>query len=90
MTRIGEDAASKNRKIENPQWHDVHTKLINMNQFLFLFFCLVGGGVQLGSLGTAATDWPIVPARGDYDDGEFGGMKIGRGNRSTQRKPAPA
>jgi hypothetical protein len=27
---------------------------------------------------------------GDYDDGEFGGMNIGRGNRSTRRKPAPA
>jgi hypothetical protein len=40
----------------------------------------VGGGVRLGPLGTAATDWPIVPAPGDYDDGEFGGMKIGRGN----------
>jgi hypothetical protein len=38
----------------------------------------------------AATDWPIVPAPGDYDYGEFGGMKIGRGNRSTQRKPAQA
>jgi hypothetical protein len=25
----------------------------------------------------------------DYD-GKFGGMKIGRGNRSTRRKPAPA
>jgi hypothetical protein len=39
---------------------------------------LVGGGVHLGPLGTAATDWPIVPAPGDYDDREFGGMKIGR------------
>jgi hypothetical protein len=28
----------------------------------------------------SVTDWPIVPAKGDYDDGEFGGMKIGRGN----------
>jgi hypothetical protein len=28
---------------------------------------LVGGGVQLGPLGTAATDWPIVPAPSDYD-----------------------
>jgi hypothetical protein len=44
----------------------------------------VGGGVQMVSLGTSATEWPIVPAPGDYDDGEFGGMKIGRG------KPAPA
>jgi hypothetical protein len=31
-------------------------------------------------LGTSATEWPIVPAPGDYDDEEFGGMKIGRGN----------
>jgi hypothetical protein len=49
-----------------------------------------GGGVQLGPLGTSAIYWPIVPAPGDYDDGEFGGMKIGTGNRSTRRKPAPA
>jgi hypothetical protein len=41
---------------------------------------IVGGGVQLGPLGTAAS--------GDYDDGEIGGM-IRRVNRSTRRKPAP-
>jgi hypothetical protein len=46
--------------------------------------------VELGPLGTSATEWSIVPAPGDCDDGEFGGMKIGRGNRSTRRKPAPA
>jgi hypothetical protein len=40
----------------------------------------VGGEIQLGSLGTAATDGPILPASGDYDDGEFGAIKIGRGN----------
>jgi hypothetical protein len=44
----------------------------------------------MGPLGTSAIEWPILPAPGDYDDGEFGGMKIGRGNRSTRRKPAPA
>jgi hypothetical protein len=27
---------------------------------------------------------------GDGDRGEIGGMKIGRGNRSTRRKPDPA
>jgi hypothetical protein len=48
----------------------------------------VGGGVQLGPLGTAATDTAIVPVPGDYDDGEIGGM-IGKGNRSTRRKPTP-
>jgi hypothetical protein len=47
-----------------------------------------GGGVQ-DPLDTAATNRPIVPAPGDYDDGDIGGM-IGRGNRSTRRKPAPA
>jgi hypothetical protein len=49
---------------------------------------IVGGGAQLGPLGTVATNMPIMPAPGDYDDGEIGGM-IGRGNRSTRRKPAP-
>jgi hypothetical protein len=44
----------------------------------------------MGPFGTSATEWPIVPAPGDFDDGEFGGMKIGKGNRSTRRKPAPA
>jgi hypothetical protein len=29
-----------------------------------------------------------VSAPGDYDNGEIGGM-IGRGNRSTRRKPTP-
>jgi hypothetical protein len=43
----------------------------------------------LGPLGTVATNMPIVPATGDYDDGEIGGMIIGRGNRSTRRKLAP-
>jgi hypothetical protein len=49
---------------------------------------MLGGGVQLGPLSTAATNKPVVPAPGDYVDGEIGGM-IGRGNRSTPRKPAP-
>jgi hypothetical protein len=44
--------------------------------------------VQLGPLGTVATNRPTVPTTGDYDD-EVGGMMIGRGNRSTRRKPAP-
>jgi hypothetical protein len=49
----------------------------------------VGGGVQLGPLCTTATNRPVMAAPGDYDDGEIGGMMIGRGNRSTWRKPAP-
>jgi hypothetical protein len=44
---------------------------------------------KLGPLGTSATNWPIVPAPGNCEDEELGGMKIGRGNRSILRKPAP-
>jgi hypothetical protein len=33
--------------------------------------------------------WPIVPAPGDCENGEFGEIKIGRGNRITRRKPTP-
>jgi hypothetical protein len=43
----------------------------------------------MGTLGTSASSWPIVPAPGEYEDREFGGMKIDRGNRSTRRKPVP-
>jgi hypothetical protein len=50
--------------------------------FKCLFFIRIGRGVvQLGSVGTAATFRPTVPTPGDYDDGEIGGMMIGRGNR---------
>jgi hypothetical protein len=51
----------------------------------------VGGWVgvesKLGPPGTPATEWPTVSAPGDYDDAEFGGMKIGRGNRSQPQIP---
>jgi hypothetical protein len=45
---------------------------------------------KLRPLGTSAIYCPIVPAPGDCEDEEFGEMKIGRGNRSTRRKPATA
>jgi hypothetical protein len=47
----------------------------------------VEGGVQLGPLGTAVTNRPIVPALGYYDDGEIDRM-IGKRTRSTREKPA--
>jgi hypothetical protein len=53
-------------------------------QYIFFSIRIIGGWVQLGPPGTSATDWSIVLAPGDYDDREFGGMKIGRGNRSTR------
>jgi hypothetical protein len=51
------------------------------------------GGVRLSPLGRSATIWPIVPAPNNDDDddecGAVGGMRIGRGNQSNRRKPAP-
>jgi hypothetical protein len=43
------------------------------------------------TLDTAATTGLVYQPQmiGDGDCGEIGGMKIGRGNRSTRRKPAP-
>jgi hypothetical protein len=49
------------------------------NVLLIVLIGIVGGGVQLGP------HRPIVPAPGDYDDGEIGGM-IGKGNRSKVKK----
>jgi hypothetical protein len=40
---------------------------------LFIFFLVrtVGSGVQLGPLDMSATNSPIIPASGDYEDGEL-------------------
>jgi hypothetical protein len=46
-----------------------------------------GDGVQTGSTWHVGHFWPIVRAPGDCEDGEFSGMKIARGDRSTRRKP---
>jgi hypothetical protein len=54
------------------------------------FFFIILSGARLSPLGTAATtDLLYQPQM--IDDGDCGtidGMKIGRGNRSTRRKPA--
>jgi hypothetical protein len=87
------EAVSPETLIKIYQLHDItlprrHNTRLGGSQELIFLINIVGGGVQLGPLGTAATNRPIVPASGDYDDGEIGGMVIGRGNRSTRRKHA--
>jgi hypothetical protein len=47
-------------------------------------------GVHTGSTRHVGHFWPTVPAPGDCEDGELGGMKIGSGNRSTLRNPTLA
>jgi hypothetical protein len=54
------------------------------------FNSLTGGWIPTGSTRHGGHWLPFIPAPVDYDDGEFGGMNIGRENRSTRRKPAPA
>jgi hypothetical protein len=60
----------------------------DLGLYNFVLIDIVRGGIQLGPLGTAATNRRIVPVPGDYDGGEIGGI-VGRGNRSTRIKPAP-
>jgi hypothetical protein len=75
----------------SPELHDSSAYfyavfLIDSLQYLHTFYAsfflirTLGGGVQLGPLGKSATNWPIVPAPSAYEDGEFGGMMIGRVN----------
>jgi hypothetical protein len=54
--------------------------------------CRVFFNLSGGTLGTAATTGLLYQRRviGEGDCGEIGGMEIGRVNRSTRRKPAPA
>jgi hypothetical protein len=56
-----------------------------------LFFFLVSlSGVRLSPLGTSATVGLLYqPRMIDDDYGAVGGIRNGRGNRSTRRKPAP-
>jgi hypothetical protein len=53
------------------------------------WYSLGRGGVQLLPLGTAVNHRPIVTAPGGCDDGGIDVMMLGRGNRSTRRKPTP-
>jgi hypothetical protein len=55
------------------------------------FFLVYLRGVRLSALGTSATVGLLYQPRmmDDDDYGAVGGLRIGRGNRSTRRKPAP-
>jgi hypothetical protein len=66
-----------------PCFHAYHC----LGSFLFLVSL---GGVRLSPLGTSATVGLLYqPQMIDEEYGAVGGLRIGRGNRSTQRKPAP-
>jgi hypothetical protein len=72
-----------------PNYKSEEEKEVTNFSLNFFFIRIVGGG--MGPLGTSATEWPIVPAPGDYDDGEeVGGMKIGRRNPKYSEKTCPS
>jgi hypothetical protein len=56
-----------------------------------MIFFIILSGVRLSPLGTAATIGLMCQPQmiDDCDCGAGGGMRIGRGNRSTWRKPVP-
>jgi hypothetical protein len=65
----------------------------NNDVFLWTFIIIIIiSGVGLSPLGTAATSGLLYKPQmiDECDCGAIGGMKIGRGNRRTWRKPAPA
>jgi hypothetical protein len=61
----------------------------NTKSFFFLIR-IVGVESKLSPLGTSATNDLLYLPRVIMMWRIFGGMKIGRGNRSTRGKPAPA
>jgi hypothetical protein len=81
-----------------PQWINMYRFIqyikfpyeLKVCDVLYLILVLVswGGVVRLHSLCTSANNWPLVPASDDNEYGAFGGMRIGKENLSTRRKPS--
>jgi hypothetical protein len=72
-----------------------HTQGLLVTEYIehSIFFIIVSGvKLTMSPLGTAATTGLLYQTQmiDDGDYGEIGGMRIGRGNRSTRRKAAPA
>jgi hypothetical protein len=70
----------KNKPYKKPAWRRQQAQL--------LVFLISGVGLRVLQPLTGLLYQPRII--GDCDCGEIGGMKIGWGNQSTRRKPAPA
>jgi hypothetical protein len=57
----------------------------------YYYYFIILSGARLSPVGTAANTGLLYQLQmiDDGDCGAIGGMKIGTGNRSTRRKPAP-
>jgi hypothetical protein len=77
-------------RIVHVQTISFHSSASSFSSELY-FFVIILSGVRLSPLGTAATIGLLYPPQmiDDGDCGAIGRMKIGRGNSSSRRKPAP-
>jgi hypothetical protein len=69
----------------------MHFRFYKANNTHIIINCVILSGVKLSPLGTAANISLLYQSQ-TIDDGDYGvigGMKIGKGNRSTRSKPAP-
>jgi hypothetical protein len=64
MPAIRSRASEIRKKIYRKSWVEFQRRRPQVPFFFFFLIILVGAGVQLGPLGTAATDWPIVACPG--------------------------
>jgi hypothetical protein len=73
-------------------WNVTPYSLVDAHRSYVLLACFFFFNLCGGTLGTAATTGLLYQPRMicDGDCGKIGGIKTGRGNRSTRRKPAPA
>jgi hypothetical protein len=74
-------------------YHKMHALITYLQYYIpDIHFFIILSGVRLIPVGTAATAGLLYQPQmiDDGDCGAIGGMKIGRGNRSTRRKSALA
>jgi hypothetical protein len=81
---------------ELPQSLHAHVGIVSWSGYDYFQFIIhlppdavQWGGVRLSPLSTSATDWLLYQPRMIDECGAVGGMRIGRGNRSTRRNPVP-
>jgi hypothetical protein len=83
--------AASSRCVAVHTWYRLLLTVTNLYWYYFFIFLLFSVGWDWVSW-YCGHYWPTVQPQmiGDGDCGEIGGIKSGRGNRSTRRKPAPA
>jgi hypothetical protein len=64
---------------------------LHHHHHIIIIIIIIISGVKLSPLGTTANIGLLYQHQmiDDGDCGAIGGIRIGRGNRNTQRKPAP-